>query len=135
MAASQHKWYLCRARHIPKSCRILFVDALPSYKQSKCSEIFTNKQSWKYRAPSMTILILPTRPCTTLNVWATVIRASSWVNRSNLWRTASISLSPSSFLVNFSAAHILSNGQCMCDMALTEPPLFNLFRCKGEHRK
>ena len=54
------------------------------------------------RAPSKAVFTLPTRPWTTPNVCATVIRASSWVNRSNLWRTASISVSPRNFLVNFS---------------------------------
>ena len=90
-------------RDIPKFCRILSVDALPSNKSD------TQKHSWaqsrKDSAPSMTIFILPTRPWTTPKVCAAVIRASSWVNRSNLPRTASISLSPINFFPNFSVVH------------------------------
>ena len=95
-------WYLICAKHIPKSCRILSVDALPSNvtdPQKSCG------QSCRHSAPSITTFILPTRPWTTPKVCATVIRASSWVNRSNLWSTDSISLSPNSFFANFSVAH------------------------------
>jgi hypothetical protein len=60
------------------------------------------EQIMQDRAPSKTVFTVHTRLWTTPNVCATVIRASSWVNRSNLRRTASISLSPSNFFVNFS---------------------------------
>jgi hypothetical protein len=52
--------YLFCMRHIPKSCRILSVDALPSNgtnpQKNAC------EQSCKDSAPSMTTFILPTRP-------------------------------------------------------------------------
>jgi hypothetical protein len=67
-------------------------------------QIIGNKfdQSRKRSVPSITTFILQTRPWTTPKVCAAVIRASSWVNRSNLWRTDSISLSPNNFFANFS---------------------------------
>ena len=65
----------------------------------------TEEQPFTRSAPSITTFTLPTRPWTTLKVCATVIRASSWVNRSNLWTTASISLSPNNFFANFSGVH------------------------------
>jgi len=46
------------------------------------------EESCKDSAPSITTFMLPTRPWTTPKVCATVIRASSWVNRSNFCRTA-----------------------------------------------
>ena len=62
------------------------------------------EQRSKHRTPSMISFTLPTRPWTRPNVSATPIRASSSVNFFNLWSTSSISLSPSSFLANFSVA-------------------------------
>ena len=94
-------------------------------------KVFENNHN--HFAPSITTFTLPTRPWTTPKVCATVIRASSWVNRSNLWRTVSISPSPSSFFVNFSAAHQATNNTF--ESALTEPTLFDLFGRQGKHRK
>ena len=68
---------------------------------NKCSESIC-KQLRRHSAPSITIFILSTRPWTTPKVCAAVIRASSWVNRSNLWSMASISPSPNNFFANFS---------------------------------
>ena len=93
---------LFRVRHILKSCRILSVDALPSKQVLRTISV---KQSRRHPSPSITIFILPTRPCTTPSVCATVIRASSWVNRSNRWSMASISPSPNNFFANFSVEH------------------------------
>ena len=76
---------------------------------------------------------LPTRPWTTPNVCATVIRASSCVNRSSLWSTASISLSPNNFFANFSVAHSATDSVQYVHIALTEPSLSYLFRSKGKH--
>ena len=81
----------------------------------------------------MTTLTLPTRPWTTFKVCATVIRASSCVNRSNLWTTLSISLSPSNFLLNFSVPH--STTADISDAARTESPFLDLLRCQGKYRK
>ncbi|KAH9037514.1 hypothetical protein EDB85DRAFT_1936828, partial [Lactarius pseudohatsudake] len=57
----------------------------------------------KYCVPLITTLTLFTSPQTTSNVWVIVIRPSSWVRRSSLRRTDSISHSPNSFLANLSA--------------------------------
>ena len=119
-------------RHPPKSCRIQSVDALPSNRTSGQKNICD--QSRNYYAPSITTFILPTRPWTTPKVSATVIRASSWVNRSNLWRTASISLSPINFFVNFSCS-TLNHGQRICGSALTKPPLLDLLCRQGKNRE
>jgi hypothetical protein len=100
----QHECNIPCVRHIPKSSRILSVDAFPSNEISDQTNIY--KQSDNNCAPSITTLILPIRPCTTPSVCVTIIRASSWVSRSNLRRTVSISPSPSNFLVNFSTAHL-----------------------------
>ena len=63
---------------------------------------------------------------------ATVIRASSWVNRSNFSSTASTSLSPNSFFANFSMT-LWAVGIVYCDGVLTESSLFDLLRCQGKH--
>ena len=91
------------ARYIPKSCRILSVDALPSNEAYAQKNI--HEQSCNNYPPSITDLALPTSPWTTPNVCTTVIRASSCVNRSNLRSTASTSPSPNIFFVNFSVTH------------------------------
>jgi hypothetical protein len=117
-------------RPIPKSSRIPSIDALPS-EGTVLRKVFENNHN--HFAPSITAFTLPTRPWTTPKVCAIVIRASSWVNRSNLWRTVSISLSPNNFFVNFSTVYQATNN--VCDSALTEPPLFDLFGRQGKHRK
>jgi hypothetical protein len=61
-----------------------------------------------------------------------VMRASSWVFRSNLWSTASISLSPNGVFVNFSVEHRVMDN--VCDSAFTEPPLIDLLGHEGKHR-
>ncbi len=53
-------------------------------------------------APSITTFIFFTRPYTISRVCAAVVRASSWFSRSNRCSTASVSLSPRSFIPNFS---------------------------------
>ena len=112
-----------RARHLPKSCRIPSVDALPS-RGTVLRKVFGNNHN--HFAPSITTFTLPTRPWTTPKVCATVIRASSWVNRSNLWRTVSISLSPSNFFVNFSTVHQATNNKYVIAYLLSRPCLICL---------
>ena len=68
-------------------------------------------------------------------VCATVIRASSWVNRSNLWRTVFISHSPSNFSCELLYSTLLGREQYICDSALTEPPPFDQFGRYCKHRK
>ena len=91
--------------NIPRACRIPSVDALPSTRTSLVNYLTNPQLEFTRHAPSMTTLILLNSPWTTSSVWATVSRASSWVSRSSLCRTASMSLSPSNFLANFSAQH------------------------------
>ncbi len=110
-------------RYIPKSCRILSVDAFPS-RGTVLRKVIENNHS--HFAPSITTFTLPTRPWTTPKVCATVIRASSWVNRSNLWRTVSISLSPSNFFVNFSTANQATNNTYVTAHLLSRPCLICL---------
>ena len=78
----QRRGRLFCARHIPKSRRMLSVDALPS--NETCAQNNIQEQSYNNYTPSMRTLTLPTSPWTTPMVCATVIRASSCVNRSNL---------------------------------------------------
>jgi hypothetical protein len=110
-------------RRIPKSCRMRSVDAFPS-RGTLLRKVFENNLN--HFAPSITTFTLPTRPWTTPKVCATVIRASSWVNRSNLWRTVSISLSPSNFFVNFSTAHQTTNNTYVTAHLLSRPCLICL---------
>jgi len=87
-----------RAGHLLKAFIRVSIDAAPSNRSS--SQRNVNDDSDMDCAPSITILVLFTRPCTTLSVCATVIRTSSLFNRSSLCSMASTSLSPRSFFAN-----------------------------------
>ena len=71
-----------RLRHIPKSRRIPSIDVFPSNNGTGVQK-FIGENHANYYAPSITTFMLLTRPWTTPKVCAAVIRASSWVNRSN----------------------------------------------------
>lgn len=77
----QQKYPFRGQGYIPNVCRVLSVDDLPS-KRTDINRHVSDQLTMDC-VPSMTVFILFTRPCTTLNVCATVIRASSWVNRSS----------------------------------------------------
>ena len=87
------------AGHLPKAFISVSIDAAPSNRSSSQRNI--NDESDIVCAPSITTLVLFTRPCTTSSVCATVNRTSSLFNRSSLCSVASTSLSPRSFFANF----------------------------------
>jgi hypothetical protein len=76
----------------------------PYHLEEQCSETYSRTIMYHF-APSMTAFTRPTRSWMTPKVCATVIRASPWVSRSNLWKMVSISLSPSNFLMKLSVVH------------------------------
>ena len=80
-----------RRQNIPRACRIPAVVASSSIRgQFSGLSRITNQHS-KAGILSMTDFILLARPWTICRACVTVIRASSSVRRSNLWRAASIS--------------------------------------------
>ena len=94
---------LCeRGKSTPRALKMPCIDNFPSSTQTITLQMLASKKSNKLYVPFMTTFTLFTSPWTTSRVCATVIRPSSWVRRSSLCSTASISLSPSSFFANFS---------------------------------
>src|SRR6266403_1940782 len=79
----------------------------------------------KVHSPSMTTFKLLNSPWTTSSVCATVTRASSCVSRSNLRRTASMLLSPSNFLANFSVAQSTREQMMATSHLLNRPCLIS----------
>ena len=78
-------------------------------------------------SPSITAFTLFIRPWTTSRMCASVMRASSWVSRSNRRSIFSISLSPNNFFANCSAMSLgIVTKQRHGKEALTESTLLDL---------
>ena len=92
---------------IRRSRQVEHTESLP-YAISRCLAVYSHQSLdghlRKIDTPSITTLRVSKSPWTTSSVCAEVTRASSWVSRSSLCKTASTSLSPSNFLANFSIA-------------------------------